>query len=88
LRLILFLGKDLTDENNASIIRRIIRRGEGRQSPNEDATVEINLKGIYQDKIFDERTVQFIVGLAFLQHIPLGLIEKIVVIQIEYCFGF
>jgi hypothetical protein len=80
----LFLGKDLSDENDGSIIRRIIRRGEGRESPNEDGTVEINLKGIYQDNIFDERTVQFIVGLAFLQNIPLGLIEKI---DSFYCYS-
>ncbi|CAF3713293.1 unnamed protein product [Rotaria sp. Silwood1] len=64
---------DLSDENDGSIIRRIIRRGEGRKSPNEDGTVEINLKGIYKDNVFDERTVQFIVGLGFLQHIPLGV---------------
>ncbi|CAF4733481.1 unnamed protein product, partial [Rotaria sp. Silwood2] len=63
----------LSDENDGSIIRRIIHRGEGRKPPNEDGTVEIKLKGIYQDNVFDERTVQFIVGLAFLQHIPLGV---------------
>ncbi|CAF1203312.1 unnamed protein product, partial [Rotaria sordida] len=68
-----FVGKDLSDENDGSIIRRIIRRGEGRKLPNEDGTVEINLKGIYKDNVFDERTVQFIVGLGFLQHIPLGV---------------
>ncbi len=79
----LCLGKDLSNENDGSIIRRIIRRGKGRESPNEDGTVEINLKGIYQDKIFDERTVQFIVGLGFLHHIPLGLIEKI---DYLYCY--
>ncbi len=68
----MFLGKDLSDENDGSIIRRIIHRGEGRESPNEEGTVEINLKGIYQEKIFDQRTVQFVVGLAFIKNIPLG----------------
>lgn len=66
------LGKDISDEKDGSIIRRIIRRGEGRQSPNEDGTVEISLKGIHQGNVFDERTVEFIVGLPFLEQIPLG----------------
>jgi hypothetical protein len=68
----LFLGKDISDEKDGSIIRRIIHRGEGRESPNEDGTVQIYSKGIYQEKIFDERTVEFVVGLPFLQDIPLG----------------
>ncbi|UJR16994.1 hypothetical protein I4U23_003892 [Adineta vaga] len=72
-----FVGKDISDEKDGSIIRRIIRRGEGRELPNEDSTVEIHLKGTYQGKIFDERTVQFVVGLGFLQQIPLG-IERII----------
>lgn len=71
----MFLGKDLSDENDGSIIRRIFRRGEGRKSPNEDGTVEIKLKGIYKDNVFDERTVEFAVGLGFLKKIPFGLIE-------------
>ncbi len=68
----MFLGKDISDENDGSIIKRIIQRGEGREYPNEDGTVEVKFKAIYQDDIFDERTVEFVVGLAFLQNIPLG----------------
>lgn len=62
----------MSEAQDGSVIRRIIHRGEGRQSPNEDATVEINLKGIYEEKVFDERTIEYIVGLSFLEDIPSG----------------
>ncbi|CAF1291831.1 unnamed protein product [Adineta steineri] len=68
-----FNGKDISEEQDGSMIKRIIQRGSGRYLPNEDATVDIKLKGTYQNKIFDERTIQFIVGLPFLQNIPLAI---------------
>ncbi|CAF4139210.1 unnamed protein product [Rotaria sp. Silwood2] len=46
------LGKDLSDGKDGNIIRRIIRRGEERESSNEDATVEINLKGIVERALY------------------------------------
>ncbi|CAF3467973.1 unnamed protein product [Rotaria socialis] len=81
-----FVGKDLSDGKDGSIIRRIIRRGEGCESPNEDATVEINLKGMYQDKIFDERTVRFFVGLGFLEQVPSGVEHAVCkMLKNEHC---
>ncbi|CAF1662587.1 unnamed protein product, partial [Adineta ricciae] len=68
-----FVGKDISDEKDESIIRRILHRGVGREFPNEDATVDVHLKGTYQDKVFDDRTVQFVMGLGFLQQIPLSI---------------
>ncbi|CAF4387424.1 unnamed protein product [Rotaria sp. Silwood2] len=47
-----FVGKDLSDGKDGNIIRRIIRRGEERESSNEDATVEINLKGIVERALY------------------------------------
>ncbi|CAF4988298.1 unnamed protein product, partial [Rotaria sp. Silwood1] len=65
--------KDISDERDQSIVRRIIKRGEVFGQPNEDATVEIYLKGTHQGQIFDERTVTFIAGGGCLQNIPLGV---------------
>ncbi|CAF3346195.1 unnamed protein product [Rotaria sp. Silwood2] len=68
-----YLGKDISDERDQSIVRRILRKGEGFEKPNEDATVQVNLKGTHQGQIFDERTVTFIAGEGCLQNIPLGV---------------
>ncbi|CAF1097701.1 unnamed protein product [Rotaria sordida] len=67
------VGKDISDERDQSIVRRIIKRGEVFEQPNEDATVQIYLKGTHQGQIFDERTVTFFAGGGCLQNIPLGV---------------
>lgn len=65
-------GKDMSECGDGSVIRRILRQGEGRQSPNEDSTVEIDLKGICEGKVFDERSIEMIVGLTFIENVPKG----------------
>jgi len=60
-----------------SIIRRTLKQGEGWSKPNEGASVEVLLKGTYEDKVFDERTVSFTVGEGFIQNIPEGVEQAI-----------
>ncbi|CAF3085528.1 unnamed protein product [Rotaria sp. Silwood2] len=68
-----FVGEDLSEGKDHSIVRRTLRKGEGWAKPNEGATVEVMLKGTHNDHVFDERTVSFTVGEGFLQNIPEGV---------------
>lgn len=67
-------GEDISEEKDHSIVRRILKKGEGWSRPNDGATVEVSLKGTHDNKVFDERTVSFTIGEGFLQNIPEGLI--------------
>ena len=42
--------------------------------PNEDSAIDIRLKGIYQDQVFDERTVSFVGGAGVVENIPHGYV--------------
>lgn len=64
------LGEDLSEAKDQSIVRRTLKKGEGWAKPNDDASVEVHLKGTHDGKVFDERTVSFIVGEGFTQNIP------------------
>ncbi|CAF2986889.1 unnamed protein product [Rotaria sp. Silwood2] len=68
-----FIGDDLSEGKDQSILRRIFKRGEGWAKPSDDSKVEISLKGIHENRVFDERKVKFTVGEGFLQNIPEGL---------------
>jgi len=68
-----FTGEDLSEAKDQSIIRRTLRKGEGWTKPNDGASVEVILKGTYNNQVFDERTVSFTIGEGFLQNIPEGV---------------
>ncbi|CAF4577365.1 unnamed protein product [Rotaria sp. Silwood1] len=68
-----FVGEDLSEGKDHSIVRRTLIKGEGWAKPNDGATVEVMLKGTHNDHVFDERTVSFTVGEGFLQNIPEGV---------------
>jgi hypothetical protein len=67
-------GRDISREGDRSILRRVIRKGDAYDTPNEDASVEIRLKGIYQGQVFDERTVSFVAGAGIAENIPHGYV--------------
>lgn len=67
------LGDDISEAKDQSILRRIYKRGESWAKPNDGSQVEVTLKGIYEDRVFDERTVKFTVGEGYLENIPEGL---------------
>ena len=66
------LGRDITKEGDRTILQRVLRKGDGIESPNEDSSVEIRLKGTYQGEVFDDRTVSFVVGAGCVENIPPG----------------
>lgn len=72
-----FAGEDLSEAKDHSIIRRTLTKGDGWAKPNEGASVEVSLKGTYNNQVFDERTVSFTVGEGFLQNIPEGVEQAI-----------
>ncbi|XP_064604000.1 peptidyl-prolyl cis-trans isomerase FKBP4-like [Liolophura sinensis] len=55
-------GEDISEERDGGVTRRVIRKGEGYKTPNEGATVDVHITGRYNDAIFDDRNVQFILG--------------------------
>ncbi len=69
-----FVGEDLSEGKDQSIIRRTLKKGEAWTKPNEGASVEVVLKGTHENQVFDERTVTFTVGEGFLQNIPEGFV--------------
>jgi hypothetical protein len=69
-----YLGDDLSEGKDQSIVRRILKRGEGWAKPSDGSKVEITLKGTHENRVFDERTVKFIVGEGLLQNIPEGFV--------------
>ncbi|KAM8971857.1 peptidyl-prolyl cis-trans isomerase FKBP4 [Pelodytes ibericus] len=68
-----FKGEDLSPEEDGGIIRRIRVKGEGYSKPNEGAVVELQLKGIHNGRVFDERDLQFEVGEGESHGIPSGV---------------
>lgn len=68
-----FQGEDLSTEEDGGIIRRIRVKGEGYSKPNEGAVVELKLQGIHNERVFDERELQFEVGEGESLGIPPGV---------------
>lgn len=68
-----FVGDDISEGKDHSIVRRILKRGEGWAKPSDCSIVDVTFKGIHEDRVFDERTVKFTISEGFLQNIPEGL---------------
>ena len=71
---VFFLGEDLSEEKDQTILRRVLSKGEESSRPNDGSRVEISLKGIHENQVFDDRTVKFILGEGFLQNIAEGFV--------------
>ncbi|XP_033015728.1 peptidyl-prolyl cis-trans isomerase FKBP4 [Lacerta agilis] len=92
-----FKGKDLTDDEDGGIIRRIRKKGEGYSKPNEGAMVEIEVEGRHGDRLFDKRELRFEVGEGENYDLPPGvdkalqkmdkLEESVVYLKPSYGFG-
>ncbi|XP_033622296.1 peptidyl-prolyl cis-trans isomerase FKBP5 isoform X1 [Fukomys damarensis] len=76
-----FKGEDLFED--AGIIRRIKRKGEGYSNPNEGATVNIHLEGRCGRRLFDCRDVVFVVGEGEDHDIPIGIDKALEKMQRE-----
>lgn len=54
--------EDISPNKDEGILRRIVKNGEGRKTPNEGATVNVHYIGYHENKQFEERDVTFVVG--------------------------
>lgn len=54
--------EDISTDNDGSVQRRIISAGELYTNPKEDASVKVHLKGLYENRVFEERDVEFVIG--------------------------
>ncbi|CAL4123311.1 unnamed protein product [Meganyctiphanes norvegica] len=66
-------GEDLSAKKDGGILRRIITQGEGYQTPNEGAKVEVKIIGRVNGVEFDNREVAFPIGEGTENNIPEGL---------------
>lgn len=73
--IIYFIGRDITREQDESVRKRIIKIGEGNLRPNEGATVELALKGTYNDQVLEDRTVKFFLGEGCEENVPAGYVK-------------
>ncbi|XP_064113782.1 peptidyl-prolyl cis-trans isomerase FKBP4-like [Macrobrachium nipponense] len=66
-------GEDLSPKEDGGIIRRNIKQGEGYQTPNDGAIVDVHVVGRVNGTVFDERDVKFPLGEGTEHNIPEGL---------------
>ncbi|KAK0084918.1 hypothetical protein PV325_006120 [Microctonus aethiopoides] len=55
-------GDDISPNNDGGIERYTLKAGKDGATPNDGSLVDIHLVGKYNDKVFDERDVQFTLG--------------------------
>jgi len=92
-----FHGDDISKDHDMGIVKRIKCNGDGYDQPNDGSQVEIEIKGLHGDKVFDERKVSFEVGEGLDVGIPRGIefaLEKMkkneiaqITLKSEYGFG-
>ncbi len=68
------LGRDISRDLDRTILRRVIKKGDVYEMPNEDATIEIKIKGSYKGEVYDDRTVTYIGGAGIVDDIPYGYV--------------
>ncbi|KAL1473605.1 hypothetical protein MTO96_021897 [Rhipicephalus appendiculatus] len=54
--------EDISVDNDGSVQRRILSAGELYTTPKEESTVKVHLKGLYENRVFEERDVEFVIG--------------------------
>ncbi|XP_055298663.1 FK506-binding protein 59 isoform X2 [Sitodiplosis mosellana] len=54
--------EDLSPRSNGGILRHVIKKPITRKTPNDGASVTVNLIGSYEGRVFDERNLTFSIG--------------------------
>lgn len=84
----LIIGEDISEGKDQTIIRRIFKKGEGWAKPNDGSNVDVSLKGTYENRVFDDRKLKFIVGEGSLKDIPEGFVNFLHLIKSVFIFCF
>lgn len=90
-------GEDISPKGDDGIERYVIKAGEKKKTPNDGAHVSIHMAGKYENRVFDERDIEFNIGegseVGVIAGVELAL-EKFhqnetsrLIIQPEYAFG-
>jgi len=66
-------GEDLSKDLDGGILRSKLTKGEGYASPNDGASVEVELRGLYNGQEFESRTLQFTLG----EGLNVGIVDGI-----------
>lgn len=66
-------GEDLSKDQDGSILRRTIDKGSGLDTPNDGSTVTVELHGVYDGRVFDERQLTFCLGEGDEHHVCPGV---------------
>ncbi|KAG0714455.1 Peptidyl-prolyl cis-trans isomerase FKBP4 [Chionoecetes opilio] len=90
-------GEDLSQTKDGGIVRSNVTLGEGFQTPNDGALLDVHVIGRVNGTVFDERDLKFPLGEGCEHNIPEGLetaLEKfkkgeksIIKLSPEYAFG-
>lgn len=90
-------GEDLSPDSDGGIERFIVKKSDKRKTPNEGAHVKVHLIGKYENKVFEDREVEFDVGEGQEYNVVEGIeigIQKVCVGEIsrfiikpKYAFG-
>lgn len=57
-----FKGQSLGPNGDDGIVRYVIERSDKKKTPNDGASVKVHLVGKYEERIFEEREVEFNLG--------------------------
>ncbi|XP_065355698.1 FK506-binding protein 59 [Calliphora vicina] len=68
-----WMGEDISPNSDGSIERFIVESSEKKRTPNEGAFVKAHITGKYEDKVFEDRDVEFDLG----EGSDIGLIEGV-----------
>ncbi|XP_054722294.1 peptidyl-prolyl cis-trans isomerase FKBP4-like [Uloborus diversus] len=89
--------EDLSPNNDESILRSLIKEGQGYLTPNEGSVVEVHYVGKFQDKVFETQDVKFVIGEPFEENVIEGLdiaLQKFkkgetskIIVAPKYAFG-
>ena len=60
--MVVLQGEDITEDEDRGILKEIVTEGVDDQTPNDGATVEISVVGIYEGRVFQEKDAKFIIG--------------------------
>lgn len=90
-------GEDLSQKKDGGIIRSIVTAGEGYQTPNDGALLDVHIVGQVNGTVFDDRDIKFPLGEGAEYNIPEGLetaLEKfkkgeksVIKLSPKYAFG-
>lgn len=66
-------GEDLSPDHDGAITRHTLEKGEGYQMPNDGASVKVAIVAKFNDKVVDQREIDFVIGEGSEHNIPEGV---------------